>query len=110
MDADEARSRLKQRESELQEQLDSADASAAPVTLDQSSVGRLSRMDAIQQQAMAAESQRRRRTELSQVRSALSRIDAGEWGDCLECGEPIAKGRLHHNPAVPLCIECARRR
>jgi DnaK suppressor protein len=66
-------------------------------------------MDAIQQQAMAAETQRRRRAELSQVRSALGRLKAGQWGDCLECGEPIAQRRLEHNPAVVLCIECARR-
>lgn len=82
-----------------------------PVTLDQESVGRLSRIDAMQTQAMAiAIAQlRRRQAERAAMDAALDRIDASENGYCLQCGEEIATARLEHNPAVANCIECARK-
>ena len=80
-----------------------------PVELDQSSVGRLTRMDALQSQAMAAEVERRRELELARIESALERIEQGEYGYCVSCGEPIAPKRLELNPATPLCLSCAQR-
>ncbi len=85
----------------------SADARAA-VELDQSRVGRLSRMDALQGQAMAQAQQRRRQVERARIGAALDRIDAGEYGWCLKCGLAVAKARLESNPAAPLCVDCAR--
>jgi DnaK suppressor protein len=82
-------------------------ASRAPVALDQQSVGRLSRMDAIQQQAMAEAEARRRRTELARVEAALDRMAKDEFGWCDGCGEPIAKGRLSVDPMATRCIACA---
>lgn len=82
-------------------------ADRAPVELDQQSVGRLSRMDAMQVQAMAAAQARRRATELARIRAALRRWEEGEFGYCTECGEEIAERRLELDPAVPLCVECA---
>lgn len=79
----------------------------APVELDQQMVGRLSRMDALQVQAMAKETSRRRTAELRRVEAALARIGEGEFGYCLECGEEIAVRRLELDPAAPLCITCA---
>jgi DnaK suppressor protein len=79
----------------------------APVELDQQAVGRLSRMDALQVQAMALETSRRRKAKLRRITSALARIDEGEFGYCLECGEKIAARRLELNPTAPLCIDCA---
>lgn len=79
----------------------------APVELDQQSVGRLSRMDALQVQAMAQETSRRRATELRRIAAALSRIDEGEFGYCIKCGDEIARRRLELDPAAPHCIECA---
>lgn len=83
---------------------------AGTVELDQSKVGRLSRMDALQAQAMSQEGQRRRELELRDIKAALQRLDNGDYGDCLECGEAIALRRLELNPAVPLCIHCASQR
>ena len=83
-----------------------ADA-ARPVTLDQASVGRLSRMDAMQGQAMALETQRRRQRRLTQVRLALGRIQQGNFGLCQQCEEGIAFNRLDIDPATRLCITCA---
>jgi DnaK suppressor protein len=79
----------------------------APVQLDQASVGRLSRMDAIQQQQMALEADRRRRQEIAAIDAALARIAAGEFGDCVRCGEPIAPARLAIDPTTPFCMRCA---
>ena len=80
----------------------------ATVTLDQQAVGRLSRMDAMQRQAMAQATERRREAERLRLRAALARLDEGEYGYCIECGEEIAAGRLDADPAVPTCVSCAR--
>ncbi len=83
---------------------------AKPVELDQSRVGRISRMDAIQAQSMAIEAKRRRENKIKAVGAAFERIKAGEFGFCLDCGEEIAEKRLEFDPTVLLCIECAKRR
>lgn len=79
----------------------------AIVRLDQQSVGRLSRMDALQNQAMAKAQQARRGAEAHRLRAALGRIASGEFGLCEDCGERIAKRQLDLNPAVMMCISCA---
>lgn len=78
-----------------------------PVELDQSRVGRLSRMDALQDQAMSLETERRRQLELQRIDSALARLAEGEYGYCVNCGEEIAARRLELDPAVPICVDCA---
>jgi len=80
---------------------------AETVTLDQSKVGRLSRMDALQGQAMAVATAGRRRQELVEIRKALERLTLGNFGECTECQEPIDPRRVSHNPAVALCLACA---
>lgn len=92
--------------------LDSEDeldaAGQATVELDQQAVGRLSRMDALQNQAMARANSSRRQTERTRYEAALARMNAGEYGYCENCGENIAPGRLHLDPAATRCIDCAR--
>lgn len=85
-----------------------AEADRAPVVLDQESVGRLSRIDAMQMQAMAIAQLRRRQAERAAIDAALLRMETGDYGYCVRCGEAIAPARLEHNPAVPTCIDCAR--
>ncbi len=80
---------------------------AQTVELDQSKVGRLSRMDAMQAQAMSQETNRRRELELKKIASALNRINDGGYSYCVSCDEEISKKRLEVDPAAPLCIECA---
>jgi DnaK suppressor protein len=80
------------------------------VTLDQSAVGRLSRMDAMQQQQMAEAQGRVTRRELEAVKHALVRVDNDAYGDCLDCGEEIDRRRLRARPAVTLCVACQRER
>jgi len=74
----------------------------APVELDQQSVGRLSRMDAMQVQAMAQEASRRRGAQLRRIAAALARMGEGEFGYCIKCGEEIGHRRLELDPAVPM--------
>lgn len=82
---------------------------ADSVDLDQSRQGRLSRTDALQRQAMANESNRRRAIELQRIEAALRRITADEFGDCTECGAAIAPGRLEADPTATLCVACAEK-
>jgi len=78
-----------------------------PVELDQSMVGRLSRMDALQEQAMQLATEERRHSELQRIDAAMQRIVEGEFGECVSCGEVIEPKRLEHDPTMPTCIECA---
>ena len=70
-------------------------------------VGRLSRMDAMQSQAMAIETERRRSIEIKRIDAALERINEGEFGYCGICGELINSKRLENDPTVVACITCA---
>lgn len=81
--------------------------SRATVMLDQQSVGRLSRMDALQGQAMAKAEEDRRQLAIRRIDAALTRLDREEFGECLECGEWIALKRLEWDPTVLKCIQCA---
>lgn len=103
------RPRLEAEREALQVDGEASAADRAPVELDQQSVGRLSRMDALQMQAMAEATQRRRRLRLQQIGAALERMAAGEFGSCLDCGAFIGMGRLGVDPAARLCIACADR-
>lgn len=80
----------------------------AVVTLDQQAVGRLSRMDALQSQAMSKAQQTRRDAEQVRLKAALSRLDSGDYGYCEDCGEDIPLGRLQLDLAATRCVSCAR--
>ena len=74
------------------------------VELDQTRVGRLSRMDALQGQQMALATERHRLQEINRIGAALKRIDAGNYGLCLACDEPLPASRLHSDPAATVCV------
>ena len=93
---------------ELCDILENSLENSAPVKLDQTQQGRLSRMDAMQQQAMADETQRRRHVRLVQIDAALARLNDGEYGYCVTCGEEINADRLALDPAIALCLRHAR--
>ncbi|MFP3980761.1 MAG: TraR/DksA family transcriptional regulator [Desulfobacterales bacterium] len=100
--------RLEERLAEIDKDLAGGRQSAAPVELDQARVGRVSRMDAMQQQAMAQAAQRSAKTEKMRVYKALDRIRSGDFGYCMNCDEEIAEKRLRFDPSVLFCVECAR--
>ncbi len=91
---------------ELEAQLKSVDLDTKPVTLDQQSVGRVSRIDAIQQQQMALANQQQSTLLLQRIELAMRRIDSAEYGYCLQCDEPIAFARLQAQAFAGLCLEC----
>ncbi len=106
-DTEAIRARLLEQRATLAEASDTTADNRAPVTLDQTSVGRLSRMDALQNQAMALATERRRADTVRRIDQALARLDAGTYGACAVCGEDIAPRRLALDPSVPTCLACA---
>lgn len=80
------------------------------VTLDQTRVGRLSRMGAMQDHEMSLDAERRRLAELKRIDLALTKIRDDDYGWCEDCGEDIAAGRLDIDPAALYCVKCAGKR
>jgi len=101
------RQQLLKMKSAIQQQEIAYKEDGKPVELDQTKVGRVSRMDAMQAQQMALDASRRRQLQLIKVDSALQRIKSGEYGYCLGCDEDIDMRRLMIDPTNTLCIECA---
>ena len=101
------RQQLVELESEIMDLAQVGEESAGTVKLDQARVGRLSRMDALQGQAMSQEVLRRRKAQLSEIRKALKRIDADNYGECQKCGVNITFERLKFKPEALFCIDCA---
>lgn len=107
IDLESMRVRLTQRREELTGLNTLSAESRDAVELDQARVGRLSRIDALQQQEMAKASEQHRLRELARIDAALRRIADGAYGYCIECDEEIAPKRLEADPAAALCIDCA---
>ncbi|MEO1135642.1 MAG: TraR/DksA family transcriptional regulator [Pseudomonadota bacterium] len=101
------RAQLEARRDELRALSDGAKDARKPVALDQQSVGRLSRQDALQQQAMAKAQDVRRLAELRKIDAALVRLEEGDYGACFECGEAIPERRLEIDLTATHCIQCA---
>jgi DnaK suppressor protein len=102
------RRRLQADLAQIDASISQANDAARTVMLDQSSVGRLSRMDAMQQQAMAQGMQERLATQKRKLEAALTRIDAGRFGLCCECDAEIGRERLEGDPAAVFCIDCVQ--
>ncbi len=99
--------KLLSQRAELQELEATQKESGQTVELDQARVGRLSRMDAMQGQQMALEAIRRREHQFMLIEGALRRIESGEYGYCLACGDEIDARRLFLDPAYTHCVDCA---
>lgn len=106
-DLESFKQQLLSKQRELLELQQSSRQATQAVELDQSSVGRLSRMDAMQSQAMALENKRRREIQLTRIKAALERMEEGSYGLCGSCEEEINLSRLQVDPANPFCVECA---
>jgi len=106
-DLEAARKRLDEKRNDLARMSALSQEARAPVTLDQQSVGRLSRMDAMQQQAMAEAQERARKRDLVRIEMAERRLTEGEYGWCAECGDVIPDKRLAIDPMAEKCVRCA---
>jgi len=103
-----AKKRLLEMLAELENLSTQARDNRKPVTLDQQSVGRLSRMDSLQMQAMDQAQEQQRRKTMLRIKTTITRIEHGDFGYCVTCDELIAEKRLIFDPSTPLCISCAR--
>jgi len=93
-------------QAQLSAQYESGRPASDTVVLDQSKVGRLSRMDALQQQNMAQSTLRNIESRLRRVNRALAKVESGDFGYCDECGEVIELARLEVQPEAPCCFAC----
>ncbi|MDF1551887.1 MAG: TraR/DksA C4-type zinc finger protein [Deferrisomatales bacterium] len=89
----------------LQEQLAATREAARPVDLNLP-IGRLSRMDAMQQQGMAVANRRSLELRLEQIAAALAAHGEGAYGYCRSCDETVGFPRLKARPETPLCVAC----
>lgn len=85
--------------------IESVREAAKPVDLDEP-IGRLSRMDAIQEQNMLQANRRAAQQRLAHAEAALRRFEQAEYGECMECGEDVGFARLKARPETPFCIAC----
>ncbi len=84
-----------------------AEDASQTVELDQARQGRLSRMDTLQGQQLALETQRRQQRRMQAIDGALNRMANEEFGYCFQCDEQIALPRLQFDPTVTRCVNCA---
>ena len=101
------KNRLTKLKAETLEVIEKSKDTSRPVELDQTMVGRLSRMDAMQQQEMALATKRRREQLLIRIEQAFQRIESGDYGYCIICDEEIAERRLALDPVIMTCVSCA---
>ena len=89
----------------LEELLQLTKEGSRPVELG-TPIGRLSRMDAIQQQQMTKAGRATLEIKLQQVRASLEAYRKGNFGFCRSCEEPIGYPRLKARPEAPFCLSC----
>ena len=106
----EIRDRLQTLKQELVTLREGAADNRRPVELDQQSVGRLSRQDALQMQAMAQAADAQRALQERRLDAALTRLADGEYGFCNDCGEAIPPARLALDPCAAVCVACVAER
>lgn len=92
----------------LERSLKISGENARPRDLEQDTVGRLSRIDALQTAGLTANLEERERSQLRQVVEALRRIEEGTYGACNGCGAAIPFERLMVFPETLACAVCAR--
>lgn len=71
-------------------------------------IGRVSRMDAINNKSVVEASLRQAREKLDKLNYVLSRVDHPDFGLCKRCGNPIPPGRIIIRPESVYCVNCAR--
>lgn len=93
----------------LQELESQVHSETGTVHLDQQSVGRVSRVDALARQQIAKAAEANTRLRITEIKRALKKVDDGSFGECEECGEMVSEARLEAKPEARLCIDCKHR-
>ncbi|MFW5947268.1 MAG: TraR/DksA family transcriptional regulator [Gemmatimonadota bacterium] len=99
--------RLERALAKLERSMRATEEAMRPVKLDQTAVGRLSRIDTLQNQGLTRNLQEREQARLGQIAAAFERLEAGTYGLCMECGGPIPFARLDVFPETPTCTACS---
>lgn len=102
------RKKLLSRQKTLTKLIEEGNNEEKPVNIDESQVGLLSRLEAMEEKAVAEEISHKRENELTRIEIALKRMEKGEYGFCSTCGEDIDKKRLELDPSALFCIDCAK--
>ncbi len=105
IELDSFRIKLENAFKEIGKYLKSSEESAAVVEPDKS-LGRLSRMEAMQDQQLVLEMRRRKKRQLAEIKSALLRLDMNRYGTCIFCGHEISRERLDASPETQTCVKC----
>lgn len=103
---DELRGELERQLERLERSMQVTEEAMEPVELDQTAVGRLSRIDSLQNQGLTRNLQERERVKLAHIQGALRRLADGTYGLCVTCGAPLPFGRLYVVPEAPTCASC----
>jgi len=74
----------------------------------ENSIGRVSRMDAINNKSVNDAALRQARLRLEKMEIALNKIDSPEYGNCKSCKATIPLPRLMYMPESSHCVKCAR--
>ncbi len=106
LDKERSRRRLQELLEEIDEFLDRSEEAAEAVAPDKG-LGRLSRMEAMQDQQLVLEVRRRQKRRKAEVLGAISRLEQNQYGQCLLCGSFIGDERLEVFPEVGTCMNCA---
>jgi len=102
----ELRDELEGQLAKLERSMIVTDEALKTVELDQSAVGRLSRMDSLQNQGIAKGLRERETIKLALIQGAMRRLDAGTYGVCTACGADVAFERLFVFPESATCAPC----
>lgn len=102
----ELRAELERQLGRLKRSMRISDEALRPVELDQTAVGRLSRIDSLQNQGMTRNLHQREQVKLAHIQQALERLDGGSYGLCVECGAEVPFERLFVFPEAPTCQAC----
>ena len=92
--------------SKLKRSMRVTDEALRPVELDQTAVGRLSRIDSLQNQGLTKNLHQREQVKLALLLEALKRVEARTYGVCTGCGGNIPFERLFVFPETPECAAC----
>ncbi len=103
----EFRAELERQLVKLEKSMTVTDEALKTVELDQGAVGRLSRMDSLQNQSMAKNLRERELVSLALIQEALRRLDNDTYGVCTECGGRIVTERLFVFPESATCASCS---
>ena len=102
----ELREELERQLAKLEKSMIVTDEALKTVDLDQAAVGRLSRMDSLQNQSMAKGLRERETVKLALIQEAMRRLDRGSYGVCTACGSEVAFERLLVFPESATCSAC----